>query len=173
MHPSGAPDPDPPRLNELIEQAWEELRSIARAELHAGGSARDSASSLLGDAMARLLDQRNPVRNAEQLRGLTRIFLRRILVDRRRTSARERRSLGHVGAVHEAGPATGRGLELAEALDRLGEHDERTLAALTLSAIHRLRQEEIADVLGTSVATVERDLRFARAWVAARLGERS
>jgi DNA-directed RNA polymerase specialized sigma24 family protein len=34
----------------------------------------------------------------------------------------------------------------------------------------RLPQETIADILDTSLATVERDLRFARAWIAARLG---
>jgi len=161
-------------VSALVEQAWSELRELARRELRSAGpgGVGESASSLLGEAMVQVLSQRNDIRNAAHLRGLTVLFLRRLIVDRRRASVRRaelrRERMGEAEPASSPGTL---GTELAEALAELGAYDERKLAALTMSAIHGLKQDEIAMALDTSVATVERDLRFARAWVATRISD--
>lgn len=163
--------PDPP-LRAMVEAAWEDLRSIVRREIGARGAGGEAhVSSVLGDAMLRVLSQREAIVDGSQLRGLTTLFARRILIDRRRRARRYRRVLRNATAARDPYAAgDGRGADLADALDSLRRHDERKFMAITLSAMDRLPQDMIAAVLGTSLATVERDLRFSRAWIAARLG---
>jgi RNA polymerase sigma factor (sigma-70 family) len=173
--PRGKPDD---RRAELIDAAWEELLDLARRELRSAGPGHgeERASSLLDEAMVQVLGQRSEIRNASQLRGLTTLFLRRILADRRRRRRVVRDALGARAQVareaYETEPGSGLSGELAEALIALGEFDERKLACLSLSAARGLGDAEIAEELGISRATVERDLRFARAFVASRLGTR-
>lgn len=157
----------------MVEAAWEDLRLIVRREIGARGPGACEArvSSVLGDAMLRVLSQREAIVDGSQLRGLTALFTRRILIDRQRRARRYRRVLRNAGAPHDPYAAgDGLGGDLADALDSLRRHDERKFMAITLSAMDRLPQDVIASVLGTSLATVERDLRFSRAWIAARLG---
>ena len=56
-------------------------------------------------------------------------------------------------------------LALHQALERLSERDERAARSLEMAYFGGMEQREIACVLGVSVPTVERDLRFARAWL--------
>jgi len=174
---SSGPEPKGDDLTDrgaLIDAAWEELRVLAREELRSAGPRPgiESPTSILGEAMVHLLGQREEIRNLAQLRGLTTLFLRRIIIDRQRRDGVRRRHVRRI--AREIPPAASVPpaavpLQLAEALASLGEYHERKLAALTLSAAHDLGDADIAEALGISLATVERDLRFARAWVAARL----
>lgn len=52
-----------------------------------------------------------------------------------------------------------------EAMDRLARADERKARAVELHYFGGLQQKEIAGILGVSLATVERDLRFALSWI--------
>jgi len=56
-------------------------------------------------------------------------------------------------------------LELHEALTQLAEADPRAAEVVKLIFFVRLTHEQAADVLGVSVATVERRWAFARAWL--------
>lgn len=56
-------------------------------------------------------------------------------------------------------------LALHQALERLAGHDERAARGLEMAYFGGMAQTEIASVLGVSVPTIERDLRFARAWL--------
>jgi RNA polymerase sigma factor (sigma-70 family) len=56
-------------------------------------------------------------------------------------------------------------LALHQALEKLSEHDERAARGVEMAYFGGMEREEIACVLGVSVPTVERDLRFARAWL--------
>lgn len=164
--------PSPP-IQDLVSTAWRELREIVRREI---GSRREAAcearvSSVLGDAMIRILSQREPIVDGSQLMGLTTLFTRRILIDRQRRARRHRRVMRSAPGPRDPYTTRSPGLsqELADALESLRRHDERKFMAITLAAMDRLPQDVIASVLGTSLATTERDLRFSRAWVAARL----
>ena len=56
-------------------------------------------------------------------------------------------------------------LALDDALKRLAEHDERKAKVLELRFFGGLTIDEASEVLQVSRATVERDLRTAKAWV--------
>jgi RNA polymerase sigma factor (TIGR02999 family) len=168
----------PGSLGPLIDAAWAELRALAHRELRSSGGAGEGqeATSLLDEAIVRVLRQRGEIRNLSHLRGLTTVFLRQVIADRgRRRRVRERhleRYAQDRAASFRETEAPNLAVELAEALSALGEHGERKLACLTLSAVHGLTVSEISVILGISDATTERDLRFARAFVASRLERR-
>jgi RNA polymerase sigma factor (TIGR02999 family) len=56
-------------------------------------------------------------------------------------------------------------LELEEALTRLEHHNLRAAEVVTLRFFAGMTTSEISGELGTSTATVERDWRYARAWL--------
>lgn len=60
-------------------------------------------------------------------------------------------------------------MELDAALVRLATVDSRQSQILEQRYFGGLSLEETAEVIGVSLATVKRDLRFARAWLAAEL----
>jgi len=174
MH--AAPAAGRPCLDELIESAWSDLREIVVREVRRRGDSanRHHETSILDEAMVRLLTQRSAIVDPSHLRGLVTIFVRRILADRRRRSRRYRRLLREAEGPRDRFAGPGRpGELLSEALASLQRHDERKFMTIVLSAMDRLPQDVIASVLGTSLATVERDLRYSRAWIAARLDEPS
>jgi DNA-directed RNA polymerase specialized sigma24 family protein len=60
-------------------------------------------------------------------------------------------------------------LEIADALDRLRAVEPERADLVLLRHFGGLSCEELADILGISVATANRRWRFARAWLAAEL----
>lgn len=96
--------------------------------------------------------------------------MRRILVDlSRRRAARKRDGGGQEITLSEAQVAGGPPadvLALDAALRELGEFDARKCQVIELSYFTGLTIPEIAEALGISTATVERDLRTGRAWLA-------
>ena len=61
-------------------------------------------------------------------------------------------------------------IDLDEALQRLATVDERRSRILEQRYFGGLSLEETAEALGVSLATVKRELRAARAWLAVELG---
>jgi RNA polymerase sigma factor (TIGR02999 family) len=107
--------------------------------------------------------------------------MRQILVNHARDRAAEKR--GGSGprrvllesGVQDIAPAKAGGsnpvdvISLHEALENLGQIDERKHRVVELRFFGGLNVEEIADVLGVSKTTVESDWRAARAWLATHL----
>jgi RNA polymerase sigma factor (sigma-70 family) len=56
-------------------------------------------------------------------------------------------------------------LAIDDALTRLAANDERAAKVVELHYFGGLTYDEIAEALGVSAATVDRDLRFAKAWL--------
>lgn len=63
-------------------------------------------------------------------------------------------------------------LSLDEALTQLEQHDKRTYEVVVLRFFGGLAHKQIAEELGVSLSTVDREWRFARAWLKKELGER-
>lgn len=61
-------------------------------------------------------------------------------------------------------------LTLDQLLSQLQALDPRAAAVVEMTYFTGLDREQIAEVLGTSIATVDRELRFSRAWLGQRLG---
>ena len=119
----------------------------------------------------RLLEQRQVDRsNRGQFIGLAAVMMRRILVNHARDRVAGKRGGGveHVPltlAGEGIGAAEVNLLDLHEALDRLAEADPRKAQIVELKFFGGLTTAEIADTLRISAATVERDWKFARAWL--------
>jgi RNA polymerase sigma factor (TIGR02999 family) len=101
--------------------------------------------------------------------------MRRLLVDHARARAAVKRGAGAVvvelreellvGDAHSAAVT-----DLDAALERLEALDERQARILEQRYFGGLSLEQTAEASGVSLATVKRELRFARAWLAAELG---
>jgi RNA polymerase sigma factor (TIGR02999 family) len=98
-------------------------------------------------------------------------MMRNILKDHARAHVAERR--GGVGMLKVplseelawVGTSPDQMLDLNHALDKLEAIDTRKAQLVELRFFLALTMDEAADVLGVSVATAERDLKFARSWL--------
>lgn len=96
--------------------------------------------------------------------------LRRILTDYARGAAAEKRGGKHIklslaeveGAIGERERDV---LEVHEALLKLEKLDARAAKVVELRFFGGLKETEVAEVLGISLATLHRDWKFARAWL--------
>ena len=98
--------------------------------------------------------------------------MRRILIDnaRRKQQVRhggglQRTPLDEIDLPDQFDPQ--RLLDVNEALDRLAAQDSTKAEVVKLRFFAGLENREIAEVLGVSERTVERALRFAKAWLLA------
>ena len=62
-------------------------------------------------------------------------------------------------------------LAIDDVLRKLAELDGRKASVIEMKLFGNLTHEEIAEVLGVSLSTVEADWRMARAWLAKELAE--
>lgn len=102
--------------------------------------------------------------------------MRQVLIDHARTAKREkrggswrRRELGDVAHVADSTHDSLDLLALNEALERLGQEYPRQLRVVEMRYFTGLDNEEVAEILGVSTRTVERDWKFAQAWLAREL----
>jgi RNA polymerase sigma factor (TIGR02999 family) len=162
-----------------LDAIYEELRRIA----HGWMGYRPSEELSLGPtglvhlAVVRLLESPNLRGRTDRdyLLGAALRAMRRILVDR----SRERRRLKRGGKwrrvpldplldYFEAQKIDV--LDLREAIDRLGRLDPRQADMVTMRYYLGMTHAQIGQQTGLSEATVERDLRLARAWLRRELG---
>lgn len=163
----------------MLPLVYDELRRLAAGYLRrerAGHTLQPTA--LVHEAYLRLIDQRRADwTNRAQFVGLAAVMMRRILVNH----ARDRLAAKRGGAADRlpltlAGEPAGSPeievLELHQALDRLAERDRRKAEIVELRFFGGLTMEEIAAAVGVSLATVEREWQFARAWLRRELAPR-
>ena len=104
------------------------------------------------------------------------LLMRSVLVDRARARLADKRGGGGVkvtlteSAFGEESVAFDL-IALDQALRQLEAHDERGCRILEMTYFGGLDREEIARVMQVSVPTVDRDLKFARAWVNKAMGD--
>jgi len=159
-------------LDRLLEQVYDELRRLAAAQL--GRERPDHTlqpTALVHEAFLRLVDQHSvDWKNRARFFGLAAQMMRRILVNHARDRAALKRGGGAekltLGAIEDwSGDATFDIADLDDALGRLAALDPRKGQVVELKFFGGLTTQEIAEVLETSTATVERDWRFAKAWL--------
>jgi RNA polymerase sigma-70 factor, ECF subfamily len=163
---------------ELIALVYDELRRVAsglmrreRTEhtLSPTGVVHEAVIRLLGDAF---FFDKAPDRS--YLFASAARAMREVLVDHARRRAASRRGGGRrrvpLDRVVESFEANGLDvIALHEALDRLAEWNERQSQVITLRYFGGLTMAEVAESLGVSMVTVERDWRLARAWLGRQL----
>ena len=158
----------------LAALVYDELHGMAARRL-AGPQARPlQTTELLHEAFARLLERPLAARDRVHFFRTAALALRQALVDAIRRDQAEKRgggavcvTLGAAGDIAVAGPEAWLAVEAA--LQALEREDPRKCRVVELTLLVGLPQDEVAEALEISVPTVERDLRFARAWLRDRL----
>lgn len=159
-------------VDELFAALYGELKRSAQAQMrkeYAGHTL--SATALTHEVWFRLSEQtRTQWQSRSHFLGMASIMMRRILVNHaiakqalKRDAALVPLTLGEAEQV-AAGPGT-EVVRVHEALLAFEQVDARAAKVVELKFFGGLENDEIAEVLGLSLATVKRDWALARAWL--------
>ena len=134
-------------------------------------------AALVNETYLSLLHQRSGYQNRSHFIAIASRQMLRVLADYERGKRRQKRggdqvrvTLTGIAAELVAGDETGVE-EFAEALERLETLDPRAAEVARLHFVWGRGTDEVATLLGLSSRTIERDVRFARAWLAEALAE--
>lgn len=163
-------------LDRVVPSLYGELRSLARRRLRGAPGERSlNTTGLVHEAYLRLAGATGVAfASDEHFLAIASRAMRNVLVDHARARAAAKRGGGvALDALHEetwVGDVNlDRVVELDEALTRLAQLDERQARLVELRYFGGFTLEEVAAITGLSLASVKRDLRSARAWLAAAL----
>ena len=153
---------------------YPQLRAIAQRQLtHESDGHTLQPTALVHEAYLRLIDADIEWEDRKHFFAVAARAMRRVLVDHARARRREKRggdavfvTLDDQLAIDHAGVDL---IALDEALDRLAEVDERKARAVELHYFGGLSYDETARALDVSPATIDRDLRMAKAWLVQQL----
>jgi RNA polymerase sigma factor (TIGR02999 family) len=155
----------------LFPLVYHELRRLARAQMRGERAGHSLQPTLLvHEAYLRLVDAEVDWRDRTHFLSVAARVMRRILIEHARTKAAHKRggadqrvTLTSTIASPEGSPIDVLVLDMA--LERLRKLDARQADGVELCYFGGLTYAEIGEVLGVSEATVDRDLRHARAWL--------
>ncbi|MEM1205226.1 MAG: sigma-70 family RNA polymerase sigma factor [Acidobacteriota bacterium] len=187
-HPTPAPEVtrlllewrkgDDDALERLTPVVYGELRRLARH--HMRGERRDhvlQTTALVHEAYLKLVGLELEFRDRVHFFAMAARLMRRVLVDFARERWAEKRggdavvlSLEEDLVTAGAGGPSPDVLALDSALEQLAGKDPRKARVVELRFFGGLTIEETAEAMEISHATVERDLKMAKAWLSRRLG---
>jgi len=159
-------------LSKLIPLVDDELKKIARAKMtkERSGHILQSAA-LINEALMRLIAT-EPIdwKSRTQFYGLVAKRMRQVLVDyaRKQKASKRGNRAEHVDineAVFLSSETSEELIMLDEALTKLAKKDELKAKIIEYCYFGGFTQKEVAEILGISIATVEREWRFARSWL--------
>lgn len=164
-------------MDALLPIVYEQLRSIAGNAFRGERPGHTlQTTALVHEAYARLVDSDIDWQDRRHFYAVAARVMRRILVDyaNARNTAKRGDGTRHVSlddAVVVAPDAGDDVLALHEALEQLGAEDEELAELLELHYFGGLTVDEIGKVKDVSRSTLHRQLRFAKAWLRARLDD--
>jgi RNA polymerase sigma-70 factor, ECF subfamily len=181
------------RISELMPMVYDELRRIAAGYVRGERPGQTiQATALVNEAFVRLAGERARHFNGRtHFLAIAALSMRQILVQRararnaiKRGGGPQRVTLDDANAANVEAAYVGAGvsaasrrpddidvLALDEALSRLAGLDAELAKVVELRYFGGLTVEEVADVMGTSPATVKRQWALARAWLKRALEE--
>lgn len=164
----------------LASAIYPVLRDLARAQLRRHGDQLTlRATELAHEAYERLLPQAGvDWRNRAHFYAIAATVMRRVVIDYLRMRSADKRGgdvlfvpLQDLGSDEQpAGGDPVDWLAVDQALNELATLDADSARVVEMRLFTGLSVEEIAGVLDSSTATVGRQWRFARTWLADRLG---
>jgi RNA polymerase sigma factor (TIGR02999 family) len=168
---------EPKTADRLFALLYDDLRRMARGHMRRESSAHTlSATALTHEAWFRLAEQtRTQWKNRNHFMAVASTMMRRILVNHELARRAAKRDVDLVAVTLSGmellGAAPDRDLvAVHEALLAFEPIDARAAKVVELRFFGGLENEEIADALGVSLATVKRDWTLARAWLHRELG---
>jgi RNA polymerase sigma factor (TIGR02999 family) len=157
-------------LDRLIVVLYDELREIAHRHRAARGDAETIATTaLVHEAYLKLVDQSSARWNDRaHFLSLAAIAMRHILVDRARARMSDKRGGGREPVTIDEEVVASDGqpealLQIDDALDRLARIDPRLARVVECRFFGGMTNDEVAEALGVTSRTVERD------WIKARM----
>lgn len=158
-------------LDRMMPLVYAELRRIADRYLRKENPGHTlQPTALVHEAFMNLVDADVTWSDRVHFYAVSARIMRRLLVDHAKAKRREKRgggaakeSLEEALAIAPEPPVEI--IELDEVLKRLATFDERKSQVVELHYFGGFTYEEIADALGISAATVDRELRLAKAWL--------
>ena len=158
-------------LQRLMPLVYDELRRLAAHYMRRERSEHTlQATALVNEAYLRLVDMKISWQDRAHFFAVAARLMRRLLVDHARTHSRvKRESNAQKVSLDEAVEVSAQPspdlVKLDEALTRLATFDQRKSEIVELHFFGGLSNDEVAEVLGVSRATVQRELRLAKAWL--------
>lgn len=163
-------DGDDAALESLTPLVYDELRRMAARRM---ASERPDhtlqATALVHEAFVKLTEADVAPVDRTHFLALAARLMRRILVDHARAKRSDKRGGGIAPLPLDESlvPADSRAefLDLDAAIDKLQELDRRMSDIVVMHYYGGLTYDEVAEATGTSAATVDRQLRLAKAWI--------
>jgi RNA polymerase sigma factor (TIGR02999 family) len=167
---------DSEAFDRLIPIIYERLREVAHHRLRAAPAERSlNTTGLVHEAYLELIDSSGTVvENRNHFLAIASRVMRNVLVDHARSRTAEKRGGGaETVELNDAVWIDRVDLDavsdLDAALHKLEHLDERQARIIEQRYFGGLSLEETADTFGVSLATIKRELRTARAWLASEL----
>lgn len=165
-------------LDDLLPMVYADLRALAAQWLRReSGYQTLQPTALLNEVFLKLLGSDLPaINDTEHLIKLSATAMRRILVDRARRAAADRRGGGWLRADHTRAlelpiPDNTDLIVLDEVLNGLEVLDERLVRIVELRYFTGLSVPQVARLLDVDDRTVYRDWALARSWLRSQLGD--
>ena len=158
-------------LQELVPLVYQQLRNLASICLRSEQSEHTlSATALVHEAYLRLVDVDVDCQDRIHFYAVSARLLRRILVDHAKTNRLRKTGPGPdttpLDKAIMIGPRTRDGIVAIDAaLERLAAHDPRKSEIVELLCFGGLTPDETATALNLAPATVNRELKMAKAWL--------
>jgi RNA polymerase sigma factor (TIGR02999 family) len=167
----------PQALERLTPLVYDELRRLARTYMRAErGSHTLQATAVVHEAFIRLIHAHVALQDRGHFFAVASRLMRRVLVDHAKSRSRMKRNAGAQDLIAAAdtdnasGPLQFDVIALDDAIEGLQRMEPRLARAIELHYFGGLTHEQIAAAVGSSVATVQRDIRLARAWLLNEIG---
>ena len=159
-------------LEKVTRLVYEDLRRLAHHYMKRQRPDHTlQTTALVHEAYLRLVSQDEPsFTNRSHFLAVAAKAMRQILVDYAKAALRLKRGAGARAVELDEAALLSREptreiLDINEALEKLAALDPRKAQVVELKYFGGLKQEEIAEVLNISEATVRRDWAFSRAWL--------
>jgi len=167
----------PQALDRLTPLVYDELRRLARNYMRAErGSHTLQATAVVHEAFLRLVQTDVDLQDRGHFFALASRLMRHVLVDHAKSRSRMKRN---ASAGEIAGGDTGGSpvadfdvIALDDALEGLLQMEPRLAQVIELHYFGGLTYDQVATAVGASAATVDRDIRLARAWLLNEIGGR-
>jgi len=161
---------DPRAEEALVDRIYQELRRYAGALMRVERPGHTlQPTAVVHEAFLRLRPQLADAASRRELFAAANKAMRRVLIDHARARRARKRTPDLPEEPRAQQPFEPLHLDLAEALEELGEIDPRERAVVEYRFFLGLTVEEVADQLGLSKSQIEKDWRSARAWLFRRL----
>ncbi len=172
-----AADGEGDAFEEVVAMVYADLQQLANRRLRRRFAGDPAAltldpSALVNETLLKIVRSQQEFANRRHFYAFANRVMMRVLLDYQRRRRAEKRGGDQVRVTLVDVVAASSGVEphrMAELIEEIDRLDPRKAEIVKLKVFWGLEHTEIADTLGISVSTVERDWRFARTWLAAEL----